>query len=134
MSRWVHGEQDRSVLDPISEKVYDGIFEVIDGAVENRTLTSSLRRLFGKEYMMLFGKRVLIETAYRKQIEEVIKMANILPTTPPQKALGALEAQKGNIQAISSLKKYQKNNYMKAIDYAKLFFDQTQMTETTQKR
>lgn len=122
LSRWVHGEQDRSVIDPISEKVYEWIFEILNGAVENRTLTSSLWRLFGKEYMLLFGKKVLVESAYRPQIEEVIKSAKIYETTPKQKAIGALESQRSQIMAKTNLKKYQKNQYMKAIDYAKKFF------------
>lgn len=87
MSRRVHGEQDWSVLDPITEKVYDGIFNVLDGATENRTLTSSLRRLFGKEFMIVNGKKVLIETIYKKQINEIIKLANIQPNTPMEKAI-----------------------------------------------
>lgn len=134
MSRWVHGEQDWSVLDPNSEKVYDGIFNVLDGATENKTNNSRLWSLFGKEYLEQFGKKVLIESIYRKQIVEVIALAKINQFTPPEKAIGALEAQRGNIQAISSLKKFQKNNYMKAIDYAKKFFDQYQQSVTIQKK
>ena len=84
--------------------------------------------------MVLFGKKVLVETVYKKQIQEVIKMANIIDTTPPQRALGLLDAQKGNIQAMSSLKKYQKNSYLKAIDYAKKFFDPVPTTGTVLKK
>lgn len=126
MSRWVHGEQDRSVLDPITEKVYTGIFDVLEGASENRTLTSSLRRLFGKEFLVVFGKKMLVESAYRSQILEVIKSANITEHMPAEKAINALEAQKGPIQVSDKLKRYQKNNYMKAIEYAKKFFDPAQ--------
>lgn len=125
MSRRVHGEEDRSVIDPISEKVYDGIFNVIDGAKDNNAMNSPLWSLFGKEFLTLYGRKVLIESAYRKQILEVIKMANITDTRQPEKVIWALNAQKGNIQANSSLKKFQKNNYMKAIDYAKKFFEPT---------
>lgn len=99
MSRWMHGEQDRSVIDPMSEKVYDGIFNVLDGASDNRSLTSPLYALFGKEFMQLFGKKVLIEKAYRPQILDIIKMANINANTPYHKAIGAINAQEGNIQA-----------------------------------
>lgn len=132
MSRRVHGEQDWSVIDPMSEKVYDGIFNVLDGAVENKAVTSRLWSLFGKEFMTLFGKKVLIESAIRPQIIEVLKLANITATTPPQKAMLALESQKWNINARSSLKKFEKNNYIKAIDFAKRFFDQEQKLATAQ--
>lgn len=132
MSRRVHGEQDWSVIDPMSEKVYDGIFNVLDSALDNRSLTPPLLALFGKEYMQLFGKKVLIESAYRQQIIDVIKAANITVNTPHQKAIGALNAQQGNIQAKSSLKKFEKNNYMKAIVYAKKFFVPDQKSLTAQ--
>lgn len=54
MSRWVHGEEDWSVIDTMSEKVYDGIFSVLEGASDNTSYTSPLYKLFGKEYMQLF--------------------------------------------------------------------------------
>ncbi len=87
MSRRVHGEQDRSVIDPMSEKVYDGIFNVLNGASDNRSLTSPLYALFGKEFMQLFGKRVLIESAIRPQIIDVMKRAQITAGMPDVKAL-----------------------------------------------
>ncbi len=87
MSRRVHGEEDRSVIDPISEKVYDGIFNVIDGAKDNNAMNSPLWSLFGKEFLTLYGRKVLIESAYRKQILEVIKMANITDTRQPEKVI-----------------------------------------------
>lgn|GEM_PF-7072175 len=134
MSRRVHGEQDRSVLDPISEKVYDGIFTVLEGAVENKTDTSALRRLFGKEFMTINNKRMLVESMYRKQITEVIASVNIQPHTPWEKAVNALDAQKGRIEMNSSLKKYQKNSYIKAIETAKKFYIPDQTAKTPLKK
>lgn len=72
--------------------------------------------------MMLFGKKVLIESAYREKIEEMVKAANIHAAMPSQKAIGALDAQKGHISMKTHLKKYQKNEYLQAIEYAKMFF------------
>lgn len=53
LSRRVRGEQDWSIIDPSSEKVYSGAFDLFEGAVENRSLNSRLYNLFGKEFMQL---------------------------------------------------------------------------------
>lgn len=133
MSRRVHGEEDRSVIDPNTEKVYDGIFNVLDGAKDNTSDTSPLLSLFGKEFMRQFGKRVLIESSYRKQITTVMKDANVNQYMPYENAIGALNAHKTKISLNSSLKKYEKNNYLKAIEYAKKFFTPGKKSVAVQK-
>ena len=122
LSRRVRGEQDRSIIDPSADKVYSGAFNLFEGAVENRSMNSRLYALFGKEYMQIFGKKVLIETALRPQIVELMKKAAVTQATPKDKAGLALDVEANNMQSVKTLKKYQRTNYLRAAEYAKQFF------------
>lgn len=96
LTRWLQTrmqwEQDRSIIDPLTHKIYEGWTRLIENASDNYLATSPLLDLFGVRRAKRGKRDIFLSKLYGKQTLALLDTINILPATPYIEAKRLLDA------------------------------------------
>ena len=88
----IQWEEDRSIIDPGTHKIYDWWIRLIKNASDNTSVTNPLLDLFGIRHYTRWTRDIFISKLYGKQAIDLLKHVNIYATTPHIEAQRLLDA------------------------------------------
>jgi hypothetical protein len=111
-------EQDRSIIDPATNKLYEGGRRLIENASDNYLSTTPLLDLFGVRRYTRWKKVIFISKLYGKQAIALLTSLKVEHTTPYTDAKTLIDTYSGSITSGSWLNATQKKSKKYYIDQA----------------